>query len=340
MFDNIKQFYNKSIEFLNRIRSRKIGPKLYDRENQTFIYETIPIYIWLEDEIMYSYPFDVIDHWQIIRNLLRNENIHEDHKYNKYSSASKIPKFIDFYNINMSDFELENPNMYKTFNDFFIREIKTDKRPIADLYNGSIINSPADCRLTVFDSLMDAHKLYIKGKKFTLTSLLFDNISHNDLLKADVLSSHFDENSSTANFRLAPMDYHHFHSPVSGNIKYIYHIQGQYFTVKPKALNSNINVLGENTRTIICIDTEQYGYVLFVAIGAEKVGTVKCSVSENQYVSKGDKLGFFEYGGSDILVLFENKIKWDQDIYEMSQKSIETLIHFGINIGAFTNGIE
>lgn len=333
--ENVKQFISWCKSKFNNIRYREIGPTLYDRKNQKKIKERIPFIIWLEDEIMYSKPLDFIDRWNLIRYLLKNENIHDGHKYNKYTSASKIPSFIDFYKINMSDFELDNPNMYKTFNDFFKRHIKPEKRPISDIDNSSIIISPADCRLSVFTTLTEACKLFIKGKQFTMTSLLLNNVSISDQEKANSILSIFNENSTTANFRLAPMDYHHFHSPVTGTIISMYHIDGQYFTVKPKALKSNINVLGENTRTIICIDTHDHGCVLFIAIGAEAVGTVNCDAYENQLIKKGERLGNFEYGGSDIFVVFEKNVQWDDDLYDMSSNGTESLVLFGDRIGTF-----
>ncbi len=319
---------------IKRIRAREVGPLLYDRKNKMFINEIVPLGTWVLEKIMYSKPIDFIDRWRIIRNALKNENIHDEHVYNKRKSVTQIPQFIDFYRIKMEDFEPSNPFLYKTFNDFFLRRLVEGARPITNSNDPKQIISPADCRLTVYNSIPETHKLYIKGKNFNVKSLLTDGSPENDERWRE-LSRNFPESSFVANCRLAPMDYHHFHSPVSGRISTVYHIPGQYYTVKPPALNSRINVLGENARTIICIDTENFGKVLFIAIGAEAVGTVRCDVILGQPVEKGQRIGNFEYGGSDIMMLFSNRIEWDEDISDPSQKNIETLIKFGESIGKF-----
>jgi len=96
-----------------------------------------------------------------------------------------------------------------------------------------------------------------------------------------------------------------------------------------------VNVLCLNTRSIVTIQTENNGRVLFVPIGAEAVGSVKLIVQEGDTVKKGDQLGFFQYGGSDILAIFENKMEWDEDIRKHSLRSIETLLHVNERIGAY-----
>lgn len=327
------------IDFVKRFRKRQLGPRLYDRKKKRVFRETLSIRLWLENEILYSRPTDFIDKTHFIRNLLKNENISSEHENNRYSSAKKIPPFIDFFNINMSDFVEENPMMYKTFNDFFIREIREDHRPLENPEDPSVIASVADSRLSIFDSLHDAQQIMIKGKNFTLESLLTYKIDPQhveDLEKAkDLLSIFNKDHCSTANFRLAPMDYHHFHSPVDGVFTHVYHINGEYFTVEPKALSSNINVLGENARTVACIETNDYGKVLFVAIGAEAVGTVKFIKDEGDHVEKGEKLGHFEYGGSDVFVMFENAVEWDDDIMGMSKDTIESMVQVREKIGKY-----
>lgn len=78
-----------------------------------------------------------------------------------------------------------------------------------------------------------------------------------------------------ASFRLSPQDYHRYHSPVEGKVKWYKQIPGDYFQVDPVALQSSVNILTENARCCVCIETEDFGLVLFVAIGATDVGTVE-----------------------------------------------------------------
>jgi len=219
----------------------------------------------------------------------------------------------------MSDFILELPSSYATFNDFFIREVKKEARPIPEI---PCIGSAGDCRLMVFDSIEEAHNLFIKGKRFSL-----ENMVKNDEELVEMF-----KNASVANFRLAPQDYHRFHSCISGTVKKIVKIDGTTFTTEPKALKSDINVLGENERVLILIENELQK-CLYIPIGAEAVGKVNLSIEEGNFVNQGDCIGYFDYGGSDILVFFEPRILWDQDIQIQSKKGIECLIKANEKIG-------
>lgn len=95
---------------------------------------------------------------------------------------------------------------------------------------------------------------------------------------AGMLGNHADAaqfaGGSLAIFRLAPQDYHRFHWPVSGTVASITDIPGRLYTVNPIAVNSKVNVFGENKRAVVMIDTEAFGRVAFVAIGATVVGTI------------------------------------------------------------------
>ena len=319
--------------FISRVEKRELGPKLYNRATGRFTREKLPIKLWLENGIMYSRPIDMIDRFGFIRNALKNENINSEHVNNKYASSRKIAPFVDFFNINMDDFVQDNPNLYKTFNDFFIRDVKKEKRPVAS--SDDVIISVADCRLSVFSTMQQAEQIMIKGKHFTLEKLITNGIDKADEQKARNILNIFTSESPAVNSRLAPMDYHHFHSPVSGKITDLYHIPGEYFTVEPKALKSDINVLGENARTVAVIESKHYGRVLFVAIGAEAVGTVVFTVHEGDNVEKGDRIGHFEYGGSDVLMLFEKSVEWDHDVTEVSKRGYESLTYVGEKIGVF-----
>jgi len=330
-------FINPSnwVAFYRRVRKRELGPVLYDRKSGTLIREKLPLETWIENAIMYSRPLDVIDQTGFIRKRLKSENIHSEHRYNKYASARKIGPFVDFFDIDMKDFVIDNPQLYATFNEFFIREVKSDKRPIAAPDDDSVIVSAADCRLTVFDTVRDAHRLFIKGKSFSLDNLLSKNLDPSQNEKADKMLHWVSENCSMVNFRLSPMDYHRFHSPVSGTVASMYHIGGEYYTTEPMALESDVDILGENSRSVVSIETENRGNVIFIPIGAEAVGKITLTVQEGDVVQKGQVIGYFDYGGSDIVAIFERSVEWDADVRERSYQGIETLLHVNERIGNF-----
>ena len=69
--------------------------------------------------------------------------------------------------------------------------------------------SAADCRLMTFGTVSEATRLWIKGREFTVSRLLGDTYKG----QAEKYND-----GALAVFRLAPQDYHRFHSPVNGTI--------------------------------------------------------------------------------------------------------------------------
>lgn len=121
----------------------------------------------------------------------------------------------------------------------------------------------ADSRVVVYPSVFEAQALWIKGKNFTMRNLTLD---------AKRAANWRD--GGVASFRLSPQDYHRYHSPVSGRVSWFKQIAGDYYQVDPICLNSDVDILTRNARCCIAIETEEFGSVLFVAIGATDV----CSV--------------------------------------------------------------
>lgn len=126
--------------------------------------------------------------------------------------------------------------------------------------------SSADCRLCVFESISAATQIWVKGKSFSVQHLVQD----------EALAAEF-EGGSIGIFRLAPQDYHRFHSPVHGAIaKTPVKIDGTYFTVNPMAVNEDLDVFTENVRKVSVINLEQSGEkkneafdkCVFISIGA------------------------------------------------------------------------
>jgi len=89
-----------------------------------------------------------------------------------------------------------------------------------------VISSVADSRTTTFPNIDLATKYWIKGHGFTLATLL----------QNESLADEFD-GGSIAIARLAPQDYHRWHSPVDGVVESIVEIPGAYYTVNPQAIN-------------------------------------------------------------------------------------------------------
>lgn len=264
-----------------------------------------------------------------IRNLLRKLSIKQGEKFDSPLLARDIESFIKFHKLDLSECVITDPRKYPTFNDFFYRKLQPGSRPNDAPNDRKVIVSPADCRCTTFETVDKATELWIKGRNFTLPKLFngnFDNLQDSDLFQPD--------KCSLGIFRLAPQDYHRFHSPIDGRVKTIKFIEGEYYTVNPMAIRSDLDVFGENVRVLIAIETEDFGTVIMIAVGAMMVGSTVLSVKENDTIKRGDEVGYFKFGGSTIILLFErSKFCFDSDLINNSSSCIESLVRVGQSIG-------
>ncbi|MGL4628732.1 MAG: phosphatidylserine decarboxylase, partial [Cetobacterium sp.] len=133
--------------------------------------------------------------------------------------------------------------------------------------------------------------------------------------------------------RLAPVDYHRFHFPATGQIGKSKLIDGYYYSVSPYAIKKNFRVYCENKREVSILKTEKFGEIVLSEIGATMVGGIEQTYKEG-FVKKGDEKGYFFFGGSSCVLLFEkDKVQFDEDILENSKKGLETKVYMGEKIG-------
>lgn len=260
-----------------------------------------------------------------IKNVLRNKSFKQGAKFDAPASVKYIEPFKKFYKLDISECLDAD---YKTFNEFFYRKLKSDARPLEST-DSRVAVSPADCRATTFQDLESAQRLWIKGKCFSIRKLL-----------GNAYTDKF-EQCSIGIFRLAPQDYHRFHCPVDGVIMEPTYIDGEYYTVNPMAVRSHLDVYGENIRVVVPIETDSFGLVMFIAVGAMMVGSTVLTVKPGDHVERGEELGYFKFGGSTCLVLFQKgTIKFDSDLLQNSTETIETLVRVGMSIGHTPNTNE
>lgn len=207
---------------------------------------------------------------------------------------------------------------FKTFNEFFYRQLKPDARPCSAPERPEIITSPADCRSVVFNRLDEAQRIWVKGREFSVERLL-GNAYPEDAKRFN--------NGALGVFRLAPQDYHRFHIPVDGIMGEPKAIDGEYYTVNPMAIRSSLDVYGENIRVVVPIDSVKHGRVMVICVGAMMVGSTVITRKAGEKVARAEELGYFKFGGSTLLLLFEpGSMVFDDDMVDNSQGALETLV--------------
>ncbi|SCU97213.1 LAMI_0F09252g1_1 [Lachancea mirantina] len=254
------------------------------------------------------------------KTLLRNLSIKQGRKFDSPASVKQIESFIKFHSLDMSECE---ETEYGTFNEFFYRKLKPGSRnPEAD--GDHYLLSPADSRCAVFASIASSREIWIKGRSFTVTKLTGG--LHPEMFN--------DRSCILGVFRLAPQDYHRFHCPCDAVVGEPLYIDGEYYTVNPMAVRSELDVFGENVRMVIPLHTKNLGTILFIPIGAMMVGSIVLTVKAGQKVSAGDELGYFKFGGSTIvLVASSQQVVFDTDLLNNSKERIETLVKVGMSVG-------
>jgi phosphatidylserine decarboxylase len=249
--------------------------------------------------------------------MLRSLSYKQGKKYDDPASASQIEGFIAFHQLDMSEVLLPI-EQFKNFNEFFYRALKPEARPCSAPDDPKIIVSPADCRSVVFNKMDDATQIWVKGRDYSVEKLLGD---------AYPLDAKRYKNGALGIFRLAPQDYHRFHIPVDGVLATPKLIEGEYYTVNPMAIRSALDVYGENVRVVVPIDSVAHGRVMFICIGAMMVGSTVITRKPGQKVKRAEELGYFKFGGSTILLLFETgAMNFDDDLVKNSTGAVETLV--------------
>ncbi len=246
--------------------------------------------------------------------------------YGKYQdterSSRKIKSFIEEQNIDMNDYLVSDYRKYRTFNDFFYRKIDPEKRPMPKDKN--ILISPADSRALFYENINQDFLFPVKGYNMNLKNLLMN----------DELCRSF-SGGSLAVFRLCPSDYHRFHFIDDCLVKKEKFIDGDYYSVNPIALDSVEDLFSKNKRNLTLLETENFGDMIYIEVGATFVGSIIQTYNSETANRKGDEKGYFKFGGSTVILLFQNgKVNFDRDLIENSQKGLETYVKAREKIGS------
>lgn len=237
-------------------------------------------------------------------------------------SARKIQPFIEKFGIDASEF-LDSVASYRSFNDFFIRKLKPEARPINSDPCVAVI--PADGRYYFYSDIQQCSGFIVKGQKFELEALLGNA----------TLAKEF-KGGSMVFARLCPSDYHRFHFPcdcLPGQTKLI---NGWLYSVNPTAVKKNIQIFTQNKRSLCELRSPLFGKVLYMEIGATNVGSIRETYLPDHWYSKGAEKGYFEFGGSALILLFaKNSIEFDADLLAATEQGLEIRCLLGQSMGRY-----
>ena len=231
-------------------------------------------------------------------------------------SKSRIPGFIREFGVDENELA-EPPSTHSCFNDFFIRKLKKESRPICE--GSEKIAFPADGRHLGFQNISEISSIFVKGQQFDLSSLF----------QSDELARPYEKGALIIS-RLCPVDYHRFHFPVDGLATQPTLINGSLYSVNPIALRKNISIFWQNKRYLNFTESPTVGRVAQFLVGATCVGSVTITAKLPRKISKGEEFGYFSFGGSTVLTLFEEKkVVLSNDLLECSSQRIELYARMG-----------
>lgn len=233
---------------------------------------------------------------------------------NSRLSHHKIQPFIQQNHIDMNQYVEQT---YQSYNEFFTRKIKDGQRPIQD--NPHELISPADSKVTYYP-ILENTTLQIKDSLYSLE----------DLLQSKELANEY-QGGVCLIFRLTVDDYHRYCFIDDGVKEKDHYISGIFHTVNPIA-NDYYPIYKQNSRSYSLLHTKNFGDVIYMEVGAMMVG--KIVNHQVQQFKKGEEKGYFEFGGSTIVMLLKKDIvEIDEDIMRNSKTHDETRVLLGEKIG-------
>ncbi len=262
----------------------------------------------------YGHPLGALGLWTLVKR--RAFSAWYGRRMSTPASAARVAPFIARYGLDPADFA-QTAADFGSFNEFFFRKLQPAARPIDALETSAVF--PADGRHLGFERASAIDAVFVKGQKFELAKLLGDA----------ALAARYADGALVLS-RLCPVDYHRFHFPVAGVAGQAQVIGGPLFSVSPIALRRRLDYLWTNKRTLTPLVTDKFGTVMLLEIGATCVGSIRQTFKPGQAVAKGEEKGYFAFGGSSTITLFEpGKVHLAEDLLSHSSRQTELFARFG-----------
>ncbi|MCL1038641.1 archaetidylserine decarboxylase [Shewanella submarina] len=232
-------------------------------------------------------------------------------------TTNVIKWFIKQYKIDMSEAAQSEPKAYKTFNDFFTRELKAGVRPLCD--DEEMIVHPVDGAVSQCGPIEEGRIFQAKGHHFTSLALLGNQ--EDDAKRF--------AGGDFATIYLAPKDYHRIHMPIKGTLSKMTYVPGELFSVNPLTAQNVPGLFARNERVVAIFETE-IGPMAMVLVGATIVasietvwaGTVTPPTGKQVFtwdyptegpeaitLEKGAEMGRFKLGSTVVMLFAENALE-------------------------------
>ncbi len=245
-------------------------------------------------------------------------------------TTAVIRLFVKQYKVNMDEALHSDPAHFKTFNEFFVRELKPGMRPVIE--GDSVITHPADACVSQFGPITDGQLIQAKGHTY----------SAQELLGGDATLAQEFTDGEFATLYLSPSDYHRVHMPCDGVLRQMIYVPGDLFSVNPLTAENVPNLFARNERVVCIFDTD-FGPMAQVLVGATIVGSIELTWAgtvtpprgntvytwdypaegnKSVHFKKGDEMGRFKLGSTVINLFSKGAVEFDQSM----QNNVPTLL--------------
>ncbi len=194
--------------------------------------------------------------------------------------------------------------VWKSFNQIFSRSVKPGLRPISGMFDDRIICAPADFTLRMKAKIDNDSTITVKQTHTYSVMELLDNSPYRDRFKGGLFMHGF----------LSTFDFHRFMAPVRGTVLECRPIQAEVYLgvdiitdtlgMKTLYVEDETGYQFVQTRGLIIWDSP-VGLVAALPMGMSQVSSVNMTAVKGSYLNKGDEFGYFMFGGSDMILLFE-----------------------------------
>jgi len=216
------------------------------------------------------------------------------------ASLAGIQSFYADPRYRMDDYFV-GPGGWQNFNQFFAREVKPGKRPVDGLCDDAVVVSPADNVYLGAWPIADDATIEAKGVRYSIAALL-QGSAYAEAFQGGVFTHSF----------LNVNDYHRFHTPVAGKVleqqvilgKMDLEVQRQPDTGELEPLDP-VGYQFTQARGLLVLENDSVGLVAVLPIGMAQVSSVTLTPEVGTRLAKGEEFGFFQFGGSDIITVFQ-----------------------------------
>lgn len=226
-----------------------------------------------------------------------------------------IKKFVKTYKIQLDECAEPDLSKYQTFNDFFVRPLKPEARPINQRCWGIC---PVDGTVGQAGNIEGGRLIQAKGIDYSLRGLLGGN---------DVDWRAFDKGHFCCIY-LSPANYHRIHMPMDGILLRTIHIPGKHFPVGRRNVSYMPDLFTKNER-LVCIFETAVGPFALIMVAAAMVGSIVTSWDgrivrrkdvlekdfdgpEKRQFRRGDELGMFKFGSTVICLWPKNTVELNE----------------------------